>query len=42
MKDAAPRSSSDIFTGVVVTRAEPKSASMACGGAESEMRMFDW
>lgn len=40
VKDAVPCSLLDISTGVVVMRVEPKSASIARGGAESEMRMF--
>ena len=42
MKDAAPYTSLDIVTGTVVTRMDPKSASMAWGGSESVIRMFGW
>ena len=42
MKDTVPCSSLDPLTEMVVTRTKPKSASMAWGGVESEMRMFGW
>ena len=39
MKDAVH---SLLPTKAVATRVKPKSASMARGGVESEIRMFDW
>ena len=42
MKDTVPDSSLDALTEWLVTRVKPKSASMARGGSESEMRMFGW
>ena len=42
MKDTVPDSSVNVFNEGPVTRVNPKSASMALGGSESEMRMFCW
>ena len=43
MKDTVPVCPSlDTFTEALVTRVNPKSASMALGGSESEIRMFSW
>ena len=41
MKNAVPVSSL-VFLTEPDMRAKPKSASMARGGVESEIRMFDW
>ena len=42
MKDAVSSLSLEIFAEMVVMRMRLKSASMARGGIESEMRMFGW
>ena len=42
MKDAVPASPLDKIAEGLATRVNPKSASMALGGSESETRMFGW
>ena len=42
MKDGVPRSSLDDPTETAATRTKQKSPSMARGGAQFKMSMFDW